>query len=632
PVNDSIADVAIIGGGIVGLFNALSLAKRGLDVVLIDNLAGNKRSYKVGESFLIFTNPFLRVLGELDGFLHQCFPKHGVWFTHGMEHTMDFGPTAEWAVQADPPEWLYEQAEDKLLFRSMFNDVQIVRPEAEDAMREALRKYDNVKILDTAKAREVSLGEGDAPHAVDWQCQATQETGRTNARWLLDCSGRNRVLAKKFGHAAEATEMADDFRTTAVWGQFEGVADEVFEPPWTYEHKDGDRSLRDLYTLHLWGKGYWIWVIRLSDQRISVGVTFDQRRPPAGKTPKEQFWDVIRRYPILEKVLSEDRMLEFRMFRECQHMTDTFVSARRYAMAGDAASIIDAYYSQGVSLALVTSWHFANIVEKHVREGELDRAYIDHVNRATRQDWHIMRNMVREKYTDAIEDSRFFILSHLLDLSIFWSVGDNRSALVRWMVETGGFTSRETKEHRAVRDRLSRRLYYSQITPFHRLSPETVQRLQSRLQAGIGERARWRVAHGVRVPSLKAIVRLTAPTPHIWKMPFVGAEGADLSPHDVVDARRFEALKKVPALGRLLGTPMERLRKVVQVRGPALMGLFAAAYAYDWADTAWEKLKVRLTSSTRVPAPGDLPRDAAPHPADAAPRAGAGVSAASIAT
>ena len=65
-------------------------------------------------------------------------------------------------------------------------------------------------------------------------------------------------------------------------------------------------------------------------------------------------------------------------------------------------------------------------------------------------------------------------------------------------------------------------------------------------------------------------------------------------------------MPSLPVLGRLLGTPMDRLRKVVQVRGPALMGLFAAAYAYDWADTTWEKLKVRLTSPRAARGDGSL--------------------------
>ena len=65
----------------------------------------------------------------------------------------------------------------------------------------------------------------------------------------------------------------------------------------------------------------------------------------------------------------------------------------RYVIVGDASSIIDAYYSQGVSLSMSTSWHGANIAERDLREGVLDTAYIEHVNAAVLADWRIMRSI-----------------------------------------------------------------------------------------------------------------------------------------------------------------------------------------------------------------------------------------------
>src|SRR5262249_21031571 len=148
--------------------------------------------------------------------------------------------------------------------------------------------------------------------------------------------------------------------------------------------------------------------------RISIGASWDQRTKPPEMTSKAYFWSLIDRYPLLRRALKEEHVLEVQQFAKCQHMTDTFVSEKRYGMVGDAGSIIDAYYSQGVSLGLITSWHITNIMEDDLRHNILDREYIAHVNRATRQDWHMMRNTVVEKYTSAIQDPRFFILSHYL--------------------------------------------------------------------------------------------------------------------------------------------------------------------------------------------------------------------------
>ncbi|WP_220433139.1 hypothetical protein, partial [Raoultella terrigena] len=146
------------------------------------------------------------------------------------------------------------------------------------------------------------------------------------------------VLARRLDHRAEHRELDDGFQTTAAWGQFSHVDDAKFGEQWTALLRSGQRTPRDLYTVHLWGVGYWIWVIRLSQNRISVGVTFDQRMAPPERTPREQFWSLIHRHPLLDGLIGEETLLEFQSFRNVQHWTDRFVSERRYAMAGDAGS------------------------------------------------------------------------------------------------------------------------------------------------------------------------------------------------------------------------------------------------------------------------------------------------------
>src|SRR3954470_19866594 len=80
------ADVCVMGAGIVGLHNALQYARRGFKVVLVDEMTERgMAAYKVGESLLIFSNAFLRTIGELDKELNESFEKKGVWFTYGLE-------------------------------------------------------------------------------------------------------------------------------------------------------------------------------------------------------------------------------------------------------------------------------------------------------------------------------------------------------------------------------------------------------------------------------------------------------------------------------------------------------------------------------------------------------------------
>nr|ALD83700.1 FAD dependent halogenase [Sorangium cellulosum] len=574
-------EVVVIGAGIVGVHSAIQFAKRGLKVVLIDNIVGQKKSFKVGESLLVFSNMFLRTISELDEFNQKCFPKHGVWFTYGMEGTTSFEEKAEWALESTLPQAMRDAFANKALLRAMADDVQIVRPEAEELMQQTARAHPNITFLDTAKVTNVVIAEGGGPHEVTWECKATQRTGVVRTTWLIDCSGRNRLLAKKLKHAAEDVELNDGFKTTAVWGQFSGIKDEMFGENWVNRTSDGARSKRDLNTLHLWGDGYWIWVIRLSEGRISVGATYDQRRPPAGAGYREKFWDIIRRYPLFDGMLSDDNMLEFHVFKNCQHITDTFVSEKRYGMIGDAASVIDAYYSQGVSLALVTSWHITNIMERDLRERRLDKEYIARVNRHTRQDWHIMRNMVIEKYTSAMADGRFFVMTHLLDMIIFVGAAFPRYLLVRWLVETQGSTARETPVMREMRRYLEENLYYSKIGS---LAPEKVQKVQRGLQASLSERARWRVENGVKVTRLKAIVHAPSGLLKFWKLPLSGQrEFEDISPKPV---------KQIPKWLAMTGE--ETNPRMLKMARPLMASTFFLMYGYDGLSTAVTKVRQRL--------------------------------------
>ena len=93
---------------------------------------------------------------------------------------------------------------------------------------------------------------------------------RTTARWVVDASGRNRLLPRRL----ELTRD-NEHNCNAVWFR---VATELDigrwsdDPSWQARLVEGDRALS---TNHLMGEGYWVWLIRLASGSTSVGIVAD---------------------------------------------------------------------------------------------------------------------------------------------------------------------------------------------------------------------------------------------------------------------------------------------------------------------------------------------------------------------
>ena len=70
------SEIVVMGAGIVGLFNAIQLAKRGFSVTLIDDLR-RRPSLKVGESLFGFSSILLIYGADLADYMSHEYPKDG---------------------------------------------------------------------------------------------------------------------------------------------------------------------------------------------------------------------------------------------------------------------------------------------------------------------------------------------------------------------------------------------------------------------------------------------------------------------------------------------------------------------------------------------------------------------------
>jgi len=237
PVADTDScDVLVVGGGPGGATIAALLAGRGLDVVVLEK--DRHPRFHIGESLLPMNLPLLERLGVAEEVAAIGMPKWGVDFvspTHGRGVAFEFG-----------------DAWDKSLPYSF----QVRRSE-----------FDHI-LLRNAATRGARVSEGwrvtalDLNHADRVEAVARDEAGaerRVRARFLVDASGRETLVASKLGLKDRNRRHA----SAAIYGHFTGARRQE-------GRAEGNISI-------FWFDGGWIWFIPLMDGTTSIGAVC----PPA---------------------------------------------------------------------------------------------------------------------------------------------------------------------------------------------------------------------------------------------------------------------------------------------------------------------------------------------------------------
>lgn len=104
----------------------------------------------------------------------------------------------------------------------------------------------------------------------------------------------------------------------------------------------------------------------------------------------------------------------------------------------------------------------------------------------------------------------------------------------------------------------------------------------------------------MRLPAITSVLSVTAPVPQVWKLPFARrTDHVDVSGRDMVQPAEQRPPGTATWFDRLPVSADTRLDWVLRLRPVALLGLFAAGYAWDAADTAVRRLRSRGRVSAR---------------------------------
>jgi flavin-dependent dehydrogenase len=325
--DDHLYDVAIIGGGPAGSTAATLLAKAGRRVIVFEREKFPR--FHIGESLLPFSVQTFDRLGLREKLDDAFMPKFGgeimaACGTKGVKFYFKDG----FRSQRDRAYQVTRSEFDELLLDHSRENGAEVREETE------------VKKIDfTADRVKIAIeSSGGAKSTID-------------ARYLLDCSGRQTLLGSFFNFK----KTYEHLQKFSVFAHYENI---------------GRLPGRDATLIRMVrGLDRWFWMIPLTATRTSVGVVMDTSAFRATKLAPEVALETF----IGEQPLMAERMKEAVRVSPVYSTGDfsyrnTRLAGDRWLMAGDAAGFIDPVFSSGVFLAIMSAEKAADTLEQVLRD------------------------------------------------------------------------------------------------------------------------------------------------------------------------------------------------------------------------------------------------------------------------
>ena len=401
-------DVVVIGGAIAGASTAILLRRRnpGVRVLVVEK--SDAFDWKVGESTVEISAYFLtRVLKLYDHLSREHLPKQAFryWFHNErvacLREASEVGPTQ----LARTPGFQLDRA---------VLDEHVLKLAAEEGS----------EVWRPAKVVDVALG-GEAGSSVTVEkADGTRATVR--ARWVVDASGRQALLARKRG----GIRPVEGHPTSSIWVRYRGVKDlDGKEVVGTDPADPFVRSVvasRRLATNHFTGWGYWVWFIPLRGGETSVGLVWDTRLVrPEGSTPLEKLASVLSANPLTREMLEHAEPVagDCRYYGTLPYLVDRFID-HGWTCVGDAGGFLDPFYSPGLDQLSFSVHMRVELILKALAgtpPEEMAKEYEGHNRRYARFFEYFYEAIYRDKY-HLMGDYDTMTTAFLMDTALYYLV------------------------------------------------------------------------------------------------------------------------------------------------------------------------------------------------------------------
>ena len=369
-------DILVLGGGPAGAAAARLLARWGLEVVMVERAASGSGARSLAESLPPSTRKILAATGLLGVVEAGGFHPNG-------------GNTALWGGEGRRDDFAGGAAGFHVL-RSGFD--RVLRGAAAEAGAEIVGGMARLPAWD---------GEGEG-----WRVEVALDAGGRvdiSPGWVLDCSGRAGVLARRY------REMEAGAPTLAVVRR--------------YRKQGGWSNVDPAHALvESFGRG-WAWSVPTSGEERHVAVMVDPRLQAVMEGADDlstAFEAEVANTALISSITNPAAPIGDAWAVTASMYTSSNFAPGRALLVGDAASFADPMSSYGVKKALASGWLAAVAVNTAIQTPELEGTATDFFGRRERAMYRSLREglatqVVGAGATDGFWEKRTRWLADLSD-------------------------------------------------------------------------------------------------------------------------------------------------------------------------------------------------------------------------
>jgi len=395
-------DLVILGGAFSGSSLGLLMRRQrpGTKVLILEK--SGKFDRKVGESTSEVAGCFLtRVLGLSSYLAREHFQKNGLrlWFNQ------------------DGNECPSACSEIGPFTQARFPTYQLDRAKLDTHLLE-MADSEGCEVIRTASVKNFDL-QGAGQNEVTFKHDG--ETRTVRAKWVADCSGKAALVGRKRG----TLKPLDGHPVHSMWVRFSNVNDlDSHSSRMACEALDKMPTpvSRTSATNHLMGRGWWSWIIPLSNGDFSAGVTWDERlfTPPKEGPVGERVKEHLLTHPIGKLMFGDAKPVEndARIYKNLPYYS-TEVCGDGWIAMGDAAGFMDPLYSQGLDYCSHSTYTSAQIIGMAL-DGEEVSERLERHNHEFGQSYHRWFNALYKNKYQYLGDADMMRAAFLLDIATYF--------------------------------------------------------------------------------------------------------------------------------------------------------------------------------------------------------------------